>query len=155
MIFYEGKLSAKGLSIAIVSAKFNSFIGDRLVEGAVNAFTQMDGDDKNISVYKVPGSYEIAGTARRLADSGKFDAIICLGVIIRGQTPHFEYVAGNSAKAIMQMSAEGRLPVVYGVITADDLDQAIDRAGTKAGNKGYDAMMTAVEMVSLYRQMEK
>jgi len=154
MNFYEGKLSAKGLSIGIVISKFNSFIGDKLLDGANNAFVQLDGD-VDISVYKVPGSYEIAGVAKRLLQSGKFDAIICLGVIIRGQTPHFEFVAGNSAKAIMELSADGKIPVIYGIITADDLEQAIDRAGTKAGNKGYDAMMSAVEMASLYKQIGK
>ncbi len=153
MNFFEGKLSAKGLKVAIVAAKFNSFIGDKLISGAENAFIQMGGDTANLDVFKVPGSYEIAGAARRLLDSKKYNAIVCLGVIIRGQTPHFEYVASNSAKAIIEMAASGKIPVIYGIITADDMEQAIDRAGTKSGNKGYDAMMAAVETASLYGEM--
>jgi 6,7-dimethyl-8-ribityllumazine synthase len=151
MNFYEGKLSAKGLRVGIVLSKFNSFIGERLLEGAANAFEQLDGADKDLSVFKVPGSYEIAGVARRLVEGGKFDAVICLGAIIRGQTPHFDFVASNTSKAIMELSASGKIPVIFGVVTTDDVEQAIDRAGTKSGNKGYDAMMSAVEMAGLYR----
>jgi 6,7-dimethyl-8-ribityllumazine synthase len=154
MNLFEGKLSAKGLRIAVITSKFNSFIGDKLVEGAKNAFIQLDGSQDDMDIYKVPGSYELAGVARRLHDAKKYHAIIALGVIIRGQTPHFEYVASNSAKAIMELSAEGLIPVIYGIITADDMEQAIDRAGTKSGNKGYDAVMSAVEMVSLYQQIK-
>lgn len=154
MNLFEGKLSAKGLKLAIVISKFNSFIGDKLLEGAKNAYEQLEGNPDQVDVYKVPGSYEIAGVARRLLSTGKYSAIVCLGVIIRGQTPHFEYVASNSAKAIMEMSAEGKTPVIYGLITADDMEQAIDRAGTKGGNKGYDAVMSAVEMASLYVQIK-
>lgn len=154
MNLFEGKLSARGLKIAVVLAKFNSFIGERLLEGAENAFVQLEGDPNSIDVFKVPGSYEIGGAARRLLKTKKYDAIICLGVIIRGQTPHFEYVSSNSAKAIMELSAEGETPVIYGIITADDMEQAIDRAGTKSGNKGYDAVMSAVEMVNLYSKID-
>lgn len=154
MNLFEGKLSAKGLKLAIVISKFNSFIGDKLLEGAMNAFEQLEGNPDNVDVYKVPGSYEIAGAAKRLLNSGKYQAVVCLGVIIRGQTPHFEYVASNSAKAIMEMSADGKVPVIYGLITADDMEQAIDRAGTKSGNKGYDAVLSAVEMASLYQQIK-
>ena len=153
MNLFEGKLSAKGLKLAIVQAKFNSFIGDKLLDGAMNAFTLTGGDSAQVDVFKVPGSYEIAGTAQRLYETGKYNAIVCLGVIIRGQTPHFEYVASNSAKAIMSLSASGKIPVINGLITADDVEQAIDRAGTKSGNKGYDAVMAAIEMVSLYGQI--
>lgn len=154
MNFFEGKLTAKGLRVGIVLSKFNSFIGERLLEGAVNAYVQLEGDEKDISVYKVPGSYEIAGVAKRLVNSKKFDAVICLGVIIRGQTPHFDFVASNTSKAIMELSADGAMPVIFGVVTTDDVEQAIDRAGTKSGNKGYDAMMAAAEMTSLYRQIQ-
>jgi 6,7-dimethyl-8-ribityllumazine synthase len=154
MNLYEGKLNAAGLSIAVITAKYNSFIGDKLVEGAMDAFVQLGGASEKADVFKVPGCYEIAGVARKLLAKKKYDAIICLGVIIRGQTPHFEYVASNSAKAIMEMSAEGQVPVIYGLITADDMEQAIDRAGTKSGNKGYDAVMSAVEMVNLYSQIK-
>lgn len=154
MNLFEGKLSAKGLKLAVVISKFNSFIGDKLLEGAKNAFEQLEGSQDNMDIYKVPGSYEIAGVAKRLLNSGKYQGVVCLGVIIRGQTPHFEYVASNSAKAIMEMSAEGKVPVIYGLITADDMEQAIDRAGTKGGNKGYDAVLSAVEMASLYQQIK-
>ena len=154
MKYFEGKLQSNGLKLGIVLSKFNSFIGERLLEGAVNAFEQTGGSSDNIDVYKVPGCYEIAGAAKRMIATGKYNAIVCIGVIIRGQTPHFEYVASNSAKAIMELSADGQLPVIYGLITADDVDQAIDRAGTKSGNKGYDAVMTAVEMVQLYSQIK-
>ncbi len=154
MNFYEGKLSGKGISLAIVYGKFNSFIGDKLLDGAENAFDQLGGDPAKLDIYKVPGSYEIAGLCRKLILKKKYNAIICLGVIIRGQTPHFEYIASNTAKAIMELSLEGPIPVIYGLITADDMDQAIDRAGTKSGNKGYDAVFTAVEMASIYTQIE-
>jgi len=155
MNFYEGKLNAKNLKIAIVYSKFNSFVGERLIEGAENAFLQLEGKTENLDVFKVPGSYEIAGVVKKLLEKGGYDAIVCLGVIIRGDTPHFEYVASNSSKAIMELSAQGKIPVVYGLITADDVDQAIQRAGAKSGNKGYDAMITAVEMASLYSQLQK
>ena len=154
MNLFEGKLSAKGLKLAVVISKFNSFIGDKLLEGAKNAFEQLEGSQDNMDIYKVPGSYEIAGVAKRLLNSGKYQGVVCLGVIIRGQTPHFDYVASTSAKAIMEMSAEGKVPVIYGLITADDMEQAIDRAGTKGGNKGYDAVLSAVEMASLYQQIK-
>ncbi len=153
MPIYEGKLTAKGMRLALVVGKFNSFIGDKLVSGALNAFEQLEGDPATVDIYKVPGSYEIPGVVRRLLDSGKHDAIIALGVVIRGQTPHFEYVAGNTSKALMEMSSEGKIPVVFGIITADDIEQAIDRAGVKNGNKGYEAVLTAVEMSNLYKQM--
>jgi 6,7-dimethyl-8-ribityllumazine synthase len=155
MNFYEGKLTAKGLKIAIVYSKFNSFVGDKLINGAENAFIQLSGNPDDLDVYKVPGSYEIPGVAKKLIESEKYDAIVCIGVIIRGETPHFEYVASNSSKAIMELSAMGKIPVVYGLITADDTDQAIQRAGTKSGNRGYDAMMTAIEMANLYRELKK
>jgi 6,7-dimethyl-8-ribityllumazine synthase len=151
---YEGKLDAAGLKIGVILGKFNSFVGDRLVEGAKDAFYQLGGKDENMDVYRVPGAYEIAGVARKLMQSGKYDALICVGVIIQGETPHFDYVAGNSAKAIMELSSEGGIPVVYGIVTAGDLEQAIDRAGVKMGNKGYTSLMTAVEMANLYKDMK-
>ncbi|NPV00971.1 MAG: 6,7-dimethyl-8-ribityllumazine synthase [Brevinematales bacterium] len=151
---YEGKLDAAGLKIGVILGKFNSFVGDRLVEGAKDAFYQLGGKDENMDVYRVPGAYEIAGVARKLMLAGKYDALICVGVIIQGETPHFDYVAGNSAKAIMELSSEGGIPVVYGIVTAGDLEQAIDRAGVKMGNKGYTSLMTAVEMANLYKDMK-
>ncbi len=155
MNFYEGKLSAKGLKVAIVYSKFNSFVGDKLIDGAKNAFLQLEGKEEDLDIFKVPGSYETPGVVRKLLEKSNYDAIVCLGVIIRGDTPHFEYVASNSSKAIMELSAMGKIPVVYGLITADDVDQAIQRAGTKSGNKGYDAMMTAIEMANLYNMINK
>ncbi|OHD54398.1 MAG: 6,7-dimethyl-8-ribityllumazine synthase [Spirochaetes bacterium GWF1_51_8] len=151
---YEGKLNAAGLKIGVVLGKFNSFIGDKLVDGAKDAFIQLGGKDEDMDVYRVPGAYEIAGVTRKLVNSGKYDALVCLGVIIQGETPHFEYVAGNSAKAIMELSAEGGIPVIYGIVTAGGLEQAVDRAGVKMGNKGYSSLMTAVEMVNLYKDMK-
>ncbi|URA10514.1 6,7-dimethyl-8-ribityllumazine synthase [Thermospira aquatica] len=153
MPIYEGKLTAKGMRLALVVGKFNSFIGDKLVSGALNAFEQLEGDPNAVDIYKVPGSYEIPGVVRRLLEAKKHDAIIALGVIIRGQTPHFEYVSGNTSKALMEMASEGKIPVIFGIITADDVEQAIDRAGVKNGNKGYEAVLTAVEMANLYKQM--
>lgn len=153
MPIYEGKLTAKGVRLAIVLGKFNSFIGDKLLSGALQAFEQLEGDPSSVDIYKVPGSHEIPGVVRRLIDSKKHDAVITLGVIIRGQTPHFDYVAGNTSKALMEMASEGKIPVVFGIITADDVEQAIDRAGVKHGNKGYEAVLVAMEMVSLYKQM--
>ena len=148
---YEGKLDAAGLKIGVI---LGTFVGDRLVEGAKDAFYQLGGKDENMDVYRVPGAYEIAGVARKLMQAGKHDALICVGVIIQGETPHFDYVAGNSAKAIMELSSEGGIPVVYGIVTAGDLEQAIDRAGVKMGNKGYTSLMTAVEMANLYKDMK-
>lgn len=153
MPIYEGKLTAKSIRLAIVLGKFNSFIGDKLLSGALQAFEQLEGDPSSVDIYKVPGGYEIPGVVRRLVDRGKHDAVIALGVIIRGQTPHFDYVAGNTSKALMEIASEGKIPVIFGLITADDVEQAIDRAGVKSGNKGYEAVMAAMEMVSLYRQM--
>jgi 6,7-dimethyl-8-ribityllumazine synthase len=154
MKLFEGKLSAEGISLGIIVGKFNSFIGDKLIEGAKDAFLQLGGDENNIDVFKVPGSYEIPGVAKKLVDGKKYDAVICLGVIIQGETPHFEYVAGNNAKAIMELALAGPVPVIYGVITAGNLEEAIDRAGAKMGNKGYTSVMNAVEMVSLYKQIK-
>ncbi len=154
MNIYEGKLSAKGIRLAVILSKFNSFVGDKLLDGAVNAFSQLGGDPDSLDVYKVPGSFEISGLCRKLLNTKKYNALVCLGVIIRGQTPHFEYIASNSAKSIMELSSEGTIPVIYGLITADDIDQAMDRAGTKSGNKGYNAVLSAVEMASIYSQIK-
>lgn len=151
MHLHEGKLDASGLRIGIILSKFNSFIGEKLLAGAQDAFSQLGGNEKDLHVFKVPGAYEIPGVARRLIQSGKYDALVTLGVVIQGQTPHFEYVAGNSAKAIMELSLEGSIPVIYGMVTTQNIEQAVDRAGAKMGNKGYDAVLAAVEMVSLYK----
>jgi 6,7-dimethyl-8-ribityllumazine synthase len=134
---------------AMVVSRFNSFITEELVAGAIDTFHRLGGKDDKMVVAYVPGAMELALAAKKLAESGKFDAVVCLGAVIRGETPHFDYVAGESAKGIAQVGLQTGIPIVYGVVTADTLEQAINRAGVKAGNKGADAMMTAVEMANL------
>lgn len=150
---YEGILKAEGLKFAIVSSRFNNFIGDKLVQGALEALTRTGAREEDIEIYKVPGSFEIPQAARRLADSRKYDAVVCVGAIIRGATPHFEYIAAEVAKGLARISLESNIPVVYGIVTTDNIEQAIERAGTKVGNKGWDAALTAVEMINLYKGM--
>lgn len=150
---YEGVLKAEGLKFAIVSSRFNNFIGDKLVQGALDALTRTGAREEDIEIYKVPGSFEIPQAARRLADSRKYDAVVCVGAIIRGATPHFEYIAAEVAKGLARISLESNIPVVYGIVTTDNIEQAIERAGTKVGNKGWDAALTAVEMINLYKGM--
>jgi 6,7-dimethyl-8-ribityllumazine synthase len=147
----EGSLSAKGLKIAIVVSRFNDFISERLLGGAVDTLLRSGARDNDVEVVKVPGSFEMPLVVSRLARSGRHDAIICLGAIIRGSTPHFDYIAGEAAKGIARASIEGGLPVAFGIITADTLEQAIERAGTKSGNKGRDAALTAIEMANVLR----
>jgi 6,7-dimethyl-8-ribityllumazine synthase len=151
---YEGKLIAKGFRFAIVVSRFNSFITERLLEGAFDALKRHGADEGSIDVYKVPGAFEIPLTAKLLARKKNIDAVICLGAVIRGATPHFEYVAAEVSKGIAQTSLEEGKPVAFGIITGESLEQAIERAGTKAGNKGYDAAMSAVEMVNLLKESE-
>jgi 6,7-dimethyl-8-ribityllumazine synthase len=134
---------------ALVVARFNSFITGQLVEGAKDAFLRLGGKEEKLTIVWVPGSMELPLAAKKLAESGKYDAIVCLGAVIRGETPHFDYVAAESAKGIAQVGLQTGIPIVYGVVTADTLEQAINRAGVKAGNKGADAMMTAIEMANL------
>ena len=148
---YEGRLNAEGFRFAIVASRWNEFISGRLVEGALDALERLGVKDGRVAVYRVPGAFEIPLLALRLAQSRKFDAIICLGTIIRGQTPHFDYIANEVARGISQAGLESGLPVVFGIVTADTVDQAIDRAGVKLGNKGFEAAMTAVELANLYR----
>ena len=150
-IIHQGRLNAEGFRFAIVASRWNDFITSRLVEAALDALERLGAGEKSVELFKVPGSFEISLLALKLASSKKFDAVICLGTIIRGQTPHFEYIAGEVTKGIAQAGTQSGIPVVYGVITADTLEQAIDRAGAKAGNKGFDAAMAAVELVNLYR----
>ena len=152
-VIHEGNLNAQGFRFAIVSSRWNDFICARLVEGALDALERLGADEKLVEVYKVPGSFEIPLLALRLAESEKFDAIICVGTIIRGQTPHFEYIAGEVARGIGEAGLLTGVPVVFGVITADNLDQAIERAGVKLGNKGFEAATTAVELVNLYKEV--
>ncbi len=149
----QGALRAEGLRFALVVSRFNDFVTNRLLAGALDALERLGAEEKNVVVYKVPGSFELPLMAKRLATSGRWDAIICLGTIIRGETPHFEYVAAEAAKGIATAALETGVPVVFGVVTADTLEQAMDRAGAKSGNKGFEAAMTAVELANLYREL--
>ena len=148
-----GKLDASGLKIAIIASRFNDFVTGRLIEGAVDCLLRHGSGEKDITVIRVPGSFELPLAAKKAASSGKYDAVICLGALIRGQTPHFDYIAAEVTKGVAQVSLDTELPVTFGVITADTLEQAIDRAGAKAGNKGFEAALGAVEMADLLRQI--
>jgi 6,7-dimethyl-8-ribityllumazine synthase len=150
----EGIISAKGFSFGIVVSRFNDFIGSKLVEGAMDALKRHGVDENKVSIVKVPGSFEIPIAAKRLARSGKYDAVICLGAVIRGATPHFEYISAEVAKGIAAVSLESNIPVTFGVLTTDNLEQAIERAGSKVGNKGWDAAVAAMEMVNLLGQIK-
>lgn len=149
----EGKLDAKGIKFGLVVSRFNDFVCQRLLDGALDALGRCGADEKDIRVFRVPGSFEIPAVAKKLAKSGKFDALVCLGAVIRGGTPHFEYVSSEVAKGVASVALESGIPVAFGVITADTLEQAIDRAGAKGGNKGFEAAMAAIEMANLYRQI--
>lgn len=148
---HQGRLNAEGFRFAIVSSRWNDFLTGRLVEGALDALERLGADEQVVEHFRVPGSFEIPLLAHMLASSGRFDAVICLGTVIRGQTPHFEYVAGEVTKGIAHAAIDSGVPVLYGIVTADTLEQAIDRAGVKAGNKGFEAAMSAVEMVNLLK----
>ena len=150
---HQGRLSAGGFRFALVSSRWNDFLTGRLVEGALDALERLGADSGAVEHFRVPGSFEIPLLALKLAQSGRFDAIVCLGTVIRGQTPHFEYVAGEVTKGIAHAALTTGVPVLYGIVTADTLEQAIDRAGVKAGNKGFEAAMSAVEMVNLYKSV--
>jgi 6,7-dimethyl-8-ribityllumazine synthase len=150
---YQGKLGGKGLKFAIVASRWNDFITSKLIEGALDALEKLGVEEKDVQIFKVPGSFEIPLTALKLAQSSKFDAIICLGVIIRGETPHFEYVAGEAAKGIGQVALQTGIPVLFGIVTADTAEQAMDRAGVKMGNKGFETAMAAVEIVNLHKSL--
>ena len=152
---YEGKVLAKGKRFGIVVARFNEFVSERLLEGALDGLLRHGADEKDITVVRVPGSFEIPYAANKLAKSKKFDAVICLGAIIRGTTPHFEYVASAVAKGVASTSLATGVPTIFGVITADSIEQAIERAGTKEGNKGRDAAISAIEMADLFAQLKK
>ena len=150
----EGKLSAKGLKFGIVVSRFNDFICERLLAGALDVLIRNGAEDGDIEVYKVPGAFEIPQVARKMALGKKYDAVICLGAVIRGATPHFDYIAAEVSKGIAMVGLEGEIPVTFGVLTTENLEQAIERAGSKAGNKGWDAALSAVEMANLYREMK-
>lgn len=149
----EGILDAKGLKFAILVTRFNSLISDRLLAGALDALSRTGCDPKHIEIIKVPGSWELPVVARELVSQKRHDAIICLSAVIRGDTPHFDYIATEAAKGLAQAAMESGIPVAFGVLTTDTLEQAIDRAGAKGGNKGFDAAMSAVEMGNLMRQL--
>jgi 6,7-dimethyl-8-ribityllumazine synthase len=150
---WEGDLSASGMRFAIVVARFNSFVTDRLLSGCLDALRRSGGGLENVELVKVPGSWEMPIVVRELARQKRFDAIICLGAVIRGDTPHFDYVAGQAASGLAQIAAETGVPVAFGVLTTNTVEQAVDRAGAKSGNKGFDAAMTAIEMASLLRKL--
>ncbi|MDO9309836.1 MAG: 6,7-dimethyl-8-ribityllumazine synthase [Deltaproteobacteria bacterium] len=152
--FFEGNLDAKGQKIGIVVSRFNSFICERLLEGAVDALVRHGADDADISVARVPGAFEIPLAARKMADSGKYDALICLGAVIRGSTPHFDYVASEVSKGVASVSLDSGVPIAFGVLTTDTIEQAVERAGTKAGNKGFEAAVTAIETVNLFKALK-
>jgi 6,7-dimethyl-8-ribityllumazine synthase len=145
----EGVFNAKNKNFVLVVSRFNEFISSKLVDGAIDCLIRHDTDEKNISIVWVPGAFEIPMTAAKLAKSDKYHAIICLGAIIRGDTPHFDFVASEAAKGIAQVSISTGKPVIFGIITADSIEQAIERAGTKAGNRGWDAALSAIEMSNL------
>ena len=147
----EGKLSAAGLRFAVIVSRFNDFVVGRLQEGSVDAIVRHGGDEKNIEIIKVPGAFEIPLIAKKAAKSGKYDAVICLGAVIRGATPHFDYVAAEVSKGIATVGLETEVPITFGVLTTDNIEQAIERAGSKSGNKGWDAAVSAIEMVSLLK----
>ncbi len=151
---YEGHLNADGMRVGIVIARFNEFISNKLLGGALDALIRHGARNEDIEVAWVPGAFEIPLVARRMASSGRYHALICLGCIIRGATPHFEYVAAESAKGIAQVAIQADCPVTYGVLTTESIEQAIERAGTKAGNKGWDAALAAIEMVNLLREFK-
>jgi 6,7-dimethyl-8-ribityllumazine synthase len=148
----QGRLSAEGLRVAIVASRWNDFIVSRLIGGATDALERLGASTDAITIIRVPGSFELPIAAKRAALSDEYDAVICLGVVIRGETSHNEYIAAEVIKGIAQVSLETNLPMTLGVVTADNLEQAIDRAGAKSGNKGFDAAMTAVELVNLFRE---
>ena len=151
--YIEGNLSAEGKKFGIVVGRFNSFIAERLLEGAIDSLVRSGASADDIEVARVPGAYEIPLVSQRMAKAAKYDAIICLGAVIRGATPHFDFVANEAAKGIAQVSLEADLPIIFGILTTDTIEQAIERAGTKAGNKGAECAVTAVEMVNLLGQI--
>ncbi len=154
MKIYEGQLQAKGWKIGIIVSRFNDFISARLLEGALDALRRLGAEEDDLSIYRVPGSFEIPFLAKKLAKSRKVDGILCLGVLIRGDTPHFDFLSAEITKGIAQVSLEEGVPCSFGILTVDNIEQAIERAGTKAGNKGFDAAMALIEMLNLVKTAE-
>jgi 6,7-dimethyl-8-ribityllumazine synthase len=150
---FEGNLDASGLKFGIIVSRFNDFIGEKLVGGAIDALLRHGANEADINVFKVPGSFEIPLTAKKVALTKKYDAIICLGVIIRGDTPHFEYIAAEVSKGIASVGLDTGTPIIFGVLTTENIEQAIERSGSKAGNKGFDAANAAVEIVNLFKNV--
>lgn len=150
----EGDISAKGITVAIVVSRFNDFISQRLLDGALDALKRHGASDDKMTIVRVPGAFEIPVMAKRLSSDDRFDCVICLGAVIRGATPHFEYVSSQVARGIASVALESRIPIAFGIITSDTLEQAIERAGAKSGNKGWDAAVSAMEMVSLFKVLD-
>lgn len=151
---HEGKLDSTGLRVALVCGRFNHFVVDPLVKGAVDAVVRTGGSRDAVAIFWCPGAYEIPQVLRKVVATRQFDAVVCIGAVIRGATPHFDYVAGEASKGVAQIAASSEIPISFGILTTDTIEQAIERAGTKAGNKGFDAAMAAIEMVNLYRQID-
>jgi 6,7-dimethyl-8-ribityllumazine synthase len=150
----EGHLTARGFAFGIVVSRFNDFITARLLEGALDALRRHGADEEKITVARVPGSFEIPLAAKTMAASRQYDAVICLGTVIRGATPHFDYIAGEVAKGVAMAGLDTGVPIAFGVLTTDSIEQAVERAGTKAGNKGFDAACSAIEMANLFRELK-
>jgi len=150
----EGKLDASGLKVGIAVSRFNGFISERLLEGALDALRRHGAEENDLDVVRVPGAFELPMVAKKMVNSGKYDAVICLGAVIRGATPHFDYVSAEVSKGIASVSLDSGIPVAFGVLTTDNIEQAVERAGTKAGNKGFEAAVTIIEMANLFRSME-
>ena len=151
---HQGLLKAEGFRFAIVVSRWNDFLTARLTEGALDALERLGADEKSVEIFKVPGAFELPLATQKVAESGRFDAIICLGTVIRGETPHFEHVAGEATKGIAQVGMKSGIPVLYGIVITETLEQAINRAGVKSGNKGFEAAMSAVELVNLYKDLK-
>lgn len=151
---HRGRVNAEGFRFAIVASRWNDFLTSKLIDGAVDALESHGAAEADVEIYKVPGSFELALASQKLAESGRFDAVIAIGVVIRGETPHFDFVAGEAAKGINQAALKTGVPVAFGVVTTDTLEQAINRSGVKAGNKGYEAAVSAIEVVNLYREIK-
>ncbi len=151
----KGNFAADGIRFSIVCSRFNEFVTQQLLDGAVDTLLRHGAVEKDIKIIWVPGAFEVPYAAKKLADQGGSDAVICLGAVVRGDTPHFDYIASESAKGIAQASLSSGIPVIYGIITADTMEQAVERSGSKAGNKGREGAMTAMEMVNLYRELDK
>lgn len=150
---FEGFFNAKGVKVAIVASRFNDFITNKLLEGAIDSYLRHNGKETDLAIAKVPGAFEIPLTCQKLARTGKYDAIVTLGTVIRGATPHFDFVSNEVTKGVAQVSLKNEIPIAFGVLTTDSIEQAIERAGSKAGNKGTEAMNTVLELVDLYRKI--